>query len=75
MLLRALLMLCALVCAGPAFAALGCATEVHRSHCSCEIVEGPDSCRIEHEEHDFKKRPLGAKILDALGSLVGLVAP
>jgi len=55
--------------------ALGCATEIHRSSCACEIVAGPESCRIEHEEHDFKKRPLGAKILDALGSLVGMVAP
>jgi len=56
-----------------AWLALGCATSVHRSHCSCEIVAGPESCRIEHEEHEFKKRPILDKVLEAVGSLFGLI--
>lgn len=54
---------------------LGCATEIHRGHCSCEIVKGPESCRIEHEEHDFKKRPVLQKVFDGLGALVGWMVP
>jgi hypothetical protein len=56
-----------------AAALLSCATEIRRSHCSCELVSGPESCRIEHEEQEFKKRPMLDKLGDALGSLLGLV--
>ena len=54
-----------------AWLALGCATDIHRSSCRCELVLAENVCRMEHEEHSFKRRPFWESIGNAIRSAVG----
>ena len=50
---------------------LGCATETHTGRCSCEIVQGPDRCTIEHEEKSYDQRPFMEKLLNGIAGILG----
>ena len=52
---------------------VGCATQVHRSHCTCTVNTPDGSVQMEQETHEFKKRPILDRVVEAIGGLFGLI--